>query len=60
MPYCQPGRKDGDSGWVINCAERFVQQGFAADALQPTLRCGFQARLKPSVRLPPQHGRRKM
>jgi hypothetical protein len=32
-----------------HCAERFVQQRFTADALQPTFRSGFQARLKPGV-----------
>jgi len=31
---------------VRNCAQRFVQQTPAADALQPTLRCGFRVRLR--------------
>src|SRR5262245_8403147 len=34
------------------CEEDTAQQEFAADALQPTLRCGFQARLKLDVRRP--------
>jgi len=50
---CNPFRKGLDAGRVIHCAERFVQPWPAADAFQPPLvpRSGFQARLRPSVRL---------
>jgi len=51
MPYGKSFRTGLDSGWVIHCAERFVQHGFAADALQRPLRSRCQPRLMPGVRL---------
>ena len=50
MPYGKSFRTGLDSGWVIHCAERFVQHWRAGDGLQPTLRCGFRPRLTPGVR----------
>ncbi len=52
-----PAPSQGDEGLKnaglegVCCAERFVQQGSGADALQLTLRFSFQARLTASVRL---------
>jgi hypothetical protein len=43
----------GRTGVVpVSVPVRYAEQGFAGDGLQPTLRFGFQPRLKPGVRLP--------
>jgi hypothetical protein len=47
--------KEGKSSHAIDLAE----QPAAADALQPPLRCGFQARLSRNVRCCPVHAMEK-
>jgi hypothetical protein len=49
MPHGKPFGNGLDVARVIHCAERLVQLGTAADALQRALRSRFQARLSASV-----------